>query len=213
MSGASVFYYPYDASLPLLSSAIKAVRDSAPARDRLRINALGADFDQLKTIGPIFRQRSNPKVVALFGHSLGSSQREDELLRMAKGAMSIQDALVLEVPLTDRWCLLERLALEQYGSFYFGPLAALGVPYEQQRMTFSTGQGLSAIPETVTCSIGYRGFELDGKRYRHASLAYIHLYDENAVVRAVEDAGFELLVNQLGTLDRGFAVIVARRKR
>lgn len=212
-AGAEITYYPFDASMPLLTRAIRCVLDEIPeaARDRLYMKAVLADFNHAETVDMVFRQRSSPNVVAVLGNSLACQDDELALLRQIGDRMTPDDLLVLEVPL---WSDRNVRALFESSAgltFYFGPLASLGVPFESAKMNVSTVRDLSAIPGTVSSVVSYAEVKLGGRLYRDIPLAVAHRYTESDLLDALETIGFEVFASRGGNPSGEPLVCVARR--
>lgn len=126
--------------------------------------------------------------------------------------MSGEDLLVLEVPLSPHERSPHEPVSGQEVNFYFGPLEALGLPLYLDRMTFTTAQGVSSIPNTTTCVVVYNEGEFRGISYNQIQLAHIHLYEEHAFRGMLEDVGFEILDSTVGGRNQGFLVCVVRSK-
>ncbi|HEX7246221.1 MAG TPA: L-histidine N(alpha)-methyltransferase [Solirubrobacterales bacterium] len=213
-AGAEITYYPFDASMPLLTRAIRCVLDEIPeaTRDRLYIKAVAADFNHAKTVDMVFRQRSSPNVVAVLGNSLACQDDELALLRLIGDRMTPDDLLVLEAPL---WSDGDVRALSDSSAgsaFYFGPLASLGVPFESAKMSVSTTRHLSSIPGTVSTVVSYAEVELEGHLYRDIPLAVTHSYTESDLLRALESICFEIFASRGGNPSGEPLVCVARRR-
>ena len=214
-TGADIFYYPYDISLPLVSRAIRTVREQAPsaATERLSVKAVLADFNQLNTISEVFRHRRSPNVVALLGNSLGNLENELTFLRNLKREMSSDDLLILEVRLQSSEDRPPELATPQAMRFDFGAMEHyLGLKFVANRMTVRQDTQLSSIPKTKTTVVGCRDVKVNYTTYESVSLIHIHEYDKTAFVDALEgDLDFTVVAEKLSD-DKTFLVCVVRKK-
>jgi hypothetical protein len=209
-SEVDVLYYPYDVSLPLVSQAVRQVlrRLSPSLQRRLRTKAVLADFSQLSAMGDIFRQRSSPKIVALLGNSLASLGNEMELLLKIKEAMSPEDLLLLEVRLKSGAHEERELTTSPEVLFYLGGLRALGALLDEKKMSVRVEHNLSAIQNTATCVVGYKGIQMDGYTYHDVSLAHIHSYTAEAFRDALTTVGFEVIETRLGSRNTFLTCVV-----
>ncbi|HEY5193862.1 MAG TPA: L-histidine N(alpha)-methyltransferase [Solirubrobacteraceae bacterium] len=209
--GADVTYYPYDISPVLIQHALNRVLDGAPlsASRRLQAKAIIADFEQVEMMGNLLSERPGSTVVTLLGGSFGSL--ELALLRKLKTMMSDDDLLVLEVPLAiGAGGSLEPNDL-RWRQFYFRPLEVLGLQFDEMRMTVTTTEGISQIPDATTDVISYGDIQISGRRYSEVQLGHITHYTEQGLLRTVEIAGFEILEHRTAGQSEDFVVCVARR--
>lgn len=214
-SGSDIFYYPYDISLPLVSRAIRAVRDKAPheTTHRLRIKAVLADFNHLRTVSEVFTHRNSPNVVTLLGNSLGNLEHELRFLRDLRREMSVDDLLVLEVRLKSDDGTLPELATPQALRFDFGPLEHyLGLVFDKEKMNVKREKLLSSIPNTTTTIVTCDGIDVRNSHYPEAKLIYIHEYEEQAFVTALKENYFDIVELKPGTEDERFLVCVLRKR-
>jgi TIR domain/Histidine-specific methyltransferase, SAM-dependent len=209
-SEVDVLYYPYDASLPLLSrAAAQVLRQLPPSlQHRLRTKAVLADFSQLGTIGDIFRQRSSPKIVALLGNSLASLGNEMELLLKIKEAMSPEDLLLLEVRLKSGDHEELELTTSPEVPFYLDGLRALGALLDEKKMSVRVEHNLSAIQNTATCVVGCKGIQIESYTYHDVSLAHIHSYTADAFRYALATIGFEVIESRIGSRNTFLTCVV-----
>jgi histidine-specific SAM-dependent methyltransferase/TIR domain-containing protein len=213
-AGSDVLYYPYDVSLPLVSRAIRAVckNTSKAPSSTLRIKAVLADFYHLQTLGEVFKHRDSPNVIALLGNSLGNLENELDFLHELHRAMSDDDLLVIEVRLKSDDGRLPELATPKSLRFDFGPLEHyLGLPFDEGKMDNTTEDELSSIPGATTTVVFCKGIEIPGANSDEAKLMYIHEYDEEAFLTAIEDR-FEIVEHKEGSKRRRFLVCVLRKK-
>jgi Histidine-specific methyltransferase, SAM-dependent len=210
-SDACVFYYPYDISLPLVSTAHQTVREKVEQvdADRVSIKAVLADFNYLGAISTVFNHRPAPNVISLLGNSLGNMAHERTFLRKLAGVMSQEDVLVLEVRLQLANNELHEVETEQAMRFDFGPLEYyLGMPFDPGRMKSERVSRASTIKSTkttvVTCS---------HDTYRDIKLSYIHEYERQSFTKALEDSGFEDVQYKVGGEGGKFLVCIARPKK
>lgn len=213
-SGASVFYYPYDVSLPLVSRAIRTVRtETQGSKDGLHIKAVLADFKHLGTVSEVFSHRATPNVVGLLGNSLGNLRGELKFLQDLRRQMSDEDLLILEVRLKSHEDQLPELATPQSLHFDFGPLEHyLGLTFDEAKMTFSTKRGISSIDNTDTTVVACKDLSIPGATATEAKLIYIHEYEEKAFVSAIEER-FEIVKLKPGNENERFLVCVLRKKK
>ena len=159
--------------------------------------------------GDVLLYRVSPKVLGLLGGSLGNLERELELLMKVREMMSQKDLLLLEVRLASSTNPDIELSWDRQTEFPISTLHALGLPFDPGRMTFRAEQGLSSIPKTTTCVVGYDAIELDGRRYADISLSHVHLYEEEAFIEALTTVGFEIVHCRQGGSNQDFLVCVA----
>jgi hypothetical protein len=213
-SGADVLYYPYDISLPLVSRAIRRVKQAVPsrARNNLRIKAVLADFNHLTTLGEVFQHRDSPNVVSLLGNSLGNLQQDLQFLRNLRGQMSNEDLLVLEVRLRSDSEELPELATTQALRFDFGALEHyLGLSFDQEKMIVAREEHVSSISNTVTTVVTCTEIESRGVPFDEIKLIYIHEYREQDFLEALEKIGFEIVESRHGEGEERFLVSVVRK--
>jgi hypothetical protein len=214
-SGADLFYYPYDISLPLVSKAIRNVRRKVPRRSKgtLRIKAVLADFNHLSTVNEVFNHRDSPNVIALLGNSLGNLEHDLDFLRDLREEMSEEDLLVLEVRLKQDSERLTELATVQALRFDFGPLEHyLGLTFDKDKMTIDSDHGVSAIPDTRTTIVGCKEVVFRENPPAQVKLMYIHEYISVTFLDALEANGFEVVDNRLGGGDEKFLVCVLKKE-
>jgi hypothetical protein len=214
-SGSSVFYYPYDVSLPLVSRAIRTVRTETDTAtdDGLHIKAVLADFKHLGTVSEVFRHRATPNVVSLLGNSLGNLKGELRFLQELRRQMSFDDLLILEVRLKSNEDQLPELATPQSLHFDFGPLEHyLGLPFDEAKMVFSTKRGISSIDNANTTVVACKDISIPGATAKEAKLIYIHEYEEEDFVSAIEER-FDIVKLKPGTKTERFLVCVLRKKK
>lgn len=212
--GADLLYYPYDVSLPLVSRSIRAVcKNTSPSSSStLRIKAVLADFNHLQTLGEVFEHRNSPNVIALLGNSLGNLENELGFLHELHRAMTADDLLVLEVRLKSDDGQLPELATPKSLRFDFGPLENyLGLPFDEGKMDSATEDGLSSIPNTTSTVVSCKDLKIPGADSSEAKLMYIHEYEEDAFVKALEER-FEIVEQKEGSKRRRFLVCVLRKK-
>jgi hypothetical protein len=214
-SGADLFYYPYDISLPLVSKAIRTVRRKMPraSTGQLRIKAVLADFNHLSTVNEVFNHRDSPNVIALLGNSLGNLEHDLGFLRDLRQEMSDEDLLVLEVRLSDDQARLAELSTPQALRFDFGPLEHyLGLTFDIAKMTIGTKQGVSSIPDTTTTIIGCKEVVFREREPLEIKLMYIHEYISEIFLSTLKENDFEIVEEQLAGDDEKFLVCVLRKQ-
>lgn len=213
-AGADLLYYPYDVSLPLVSRAIRAVCKGAghTGPGRLRIKAVLADFCHLQTLIEVFRHRSSPNVISLLGNSLGNLEDELGFLHELSRAMNDDDLLILEVRLKSEDGQIPELATPKSLRFDFGPLEHyLGLPFDAARMDSETEDELSSISNTTTTVVSCKGVDIPGTDADEAKLMYIHEYEEDEFLSAINEV-FDVVTHKPGSKRRRFVVCVLRKK-
>lgn len=210
--GVNLFYYPYDISLPLASRAVQHMKSrvSDGSTRNLNIKAVLADFKHFPTMRQVFRHRASPNVVMLLG-TLGNFDRELAFLRELRDTLDFADLIVLEVRLRsadDSEELISEVSLRHD----FGPLEYyLGVPFDRSLMNVVSREGISAIPNTQTVMVTRQNLPLNGEVIPEVRLQYVHLYEPNSFLEAVEETGFELIYDFVDNT-RTFLECLLRRK-
>lgn len=215
-SGADLFYYPYDISVPLVSKTVRAVREQARRNsiERLRMQAVIADFSYLDSVSKVFTDSASPNVYALLGNSLGNIADEIGFLRRLKEQMSNEDLLLLEVRLKSGEMRVnsEKRVKEVMSvpamRFDFGSVEHyLGLSFSPDRMTARHETDLSSIQSTVTTVVACKH-----ESYGEIKLSYIHEYEERNMLDALTSVGFQMVASRSED-GEGSLVCVARKMR
>ncbi|MGI8800786.1 MAG: L-histidine N(alpha)-methyltransferase [Solirubrobacteraceae bacterium] len=195
-AAATVRYHALDASPILAVEALTRILvNDALAAAAVAASAVVARFTDLPALRPIYAADEAANLVMLLGNTLGNLADERGLLRMLHAhAMKEDDLLLLEVtlakPETDEIAALGELA--SIRRFNFAPLAAVGVPYRPENLTYRMAAGRSTIPGTRTVVAAYRELELEDEVIPAAEIAYVHRYEAAAVVELLARTGFDL---------------------
>jgi uncharacterized SAM-dependent methyltransferase len=189
---APLRYFALDASPILATQAMTRVLVAEDlTRAGVQAAALAARFEDLPALRPLYEAADAVNVVMLLGSTLGNLADEEGLLSLLATTLRPQDLLLLEVTLqkpgTDEIAALgDPLTVRR---FNHEPLAALGVPFEPDHMTYRMATGRSTIRDTVTVVANYRDFVVDRQPVASADLAYLHRYEADAILEALSTAG------------------------
>lgn len=215
MLGASsdqqVHYYALDTSSILACQAMtRFLTNDALAGRAVEASALVGRFDDLPALRPAFERDAGVNVVMLLGNTLGNLADERGLLESIHEST---DLLLLEVTLqkpgTD-----EIASLGDYDSirrFNFEPLAALGLEFAPDELTYRLATDRSTIPGTLSIVASYANFVLDGRRVASADLAYVHRYTAEAIPTVLAEAGFSACGSPWFGPDRRAMLVLARK--
>jgi hypothetical protein len=213
-SGVDLTYYPYDISERLLITAVSTVVQETKQNDqnRLHINAVQADFDNLSEMDALFKYRPTPSVFSLLGNDIAMVDDERQFFGAIRDMMSSEDLIFLEVPLE----VDERQTIEDFPdselSFFFGPLSDLGVRFDAKQIGLAQERGLSRVKGTTTQVVKYSDVQLDGQFYSDICLARIHLYVGENFMSLLAEMGFDVIYsNESNRLAGQSLVCVARR--
>jgi hypothetical protein len=108
-----------------------------------------------------------------------------------------KDLLLLEVrlrpePSADPVPHLTRVAWPASHRFDYGPLELLGVPYDEDLLTYKLELDRGTIRGTDTIVARYAQARVDGRHFDEIDLSYVHRYNEEALLAATTRAGFKV---------------------
>ena len=205
-----VYYYPFDLSIDLLKTSIKEVCESELNKDHLKIKAICADFSDLREFKPIFDYRPQPNIYSLLGNTLGNLSAELDFLKSVKGAMNLEDYLILEVRLKEGWGDAAPGGKEERRKkFNFAPLAQLGIKFSNQKLRYvESDVAITQIRGTRTIQGIYGPYRLDKENYRTQVCAINH-YDLLELCSAAAGIGFEV-VEKFESDDKAVGIVILR---
>jgi hypothetical protein len=190
------FYYPFDISANMITSAIRNIYTQSDIASRLHVKAAVMDFgSNLRSFSPVYQFRAEPNVFLLLGNTLGNFKDETIILQQIKRAMFQDDYLLLEVK-TRR---SEKLDLGGSEALYrlldFTPLDALGVQFQQQKFKYDILSNVSTIEGTSTIVATYTDFiaPINYERYDTVYLSYVHEYVPSSLRKVIERLKFRIL--------------------
>lgn len=201
---ADMYYYPFDISPTMISSAIHTVTYTKAISDSLKIKAIVADFGKtLKSFAPVYQYRPETNIFSLLGNTLGNIENETSFLDKIRQAMFTGDILMVEVRLLSEKPADIGGSLALNKSFDFTPLDILGIEYDEEKLKYSTLSTRSQIPNTRTIVATYNKFRMpsDENIVDSAYLSYVHEYDHEALRSVIEDLKFEILNTFINTTD------------
>jgi uncharacterized SAM-dependent methyltransferase len=202
-SQSDMYYYPYDISPSMISSAIGAISTNARLRSRLKVKAVVADFNMLKLFEPVYQYRPETNIFTLLGNTLGNIENETNFLDQIKRAMFTDDILIVEV----RAKTTEKTRPDSIGGsfetnkkFDFTPLDFISVHFEDEKLSYEPAENRSNIPGSKTVMACYSNFYIPGEinKIDAALLSYIHEYDPEQLKRVIESVGFKILKTFFG---------------
>lgn len=201
------YYYPFDINPEMITTAVRTVTTEKRLSDRLRIKAIIADFVALDVFRPVFEFRTHTNVLSLLGNTLGNMMDDRGFLEHCHASFtSSNDLLLLEVKTTGSEGQLGDP--ERNKRFDFGPLETLGIPYDENRITYLRGPVRGTIPNGKTTVATYDEVEYEGRVYKDVKLSYVHEYDLPSVERVLGEIGFRV-INRYD--NRHSAVLLLRR--
>jgi hypothetical protein len=205
------FYYPVDISERMIGKAIKTITADRALKNRFRIKGVHADFAKLSLFRPVVDYRPEPNIFLLLGNTLGNIQNEVSFLEKIRTAMHEDDILVLEVRLRTGDHFEPGGNLEDNQGLSFAPLAAIGVPFEEQLLEYRPEEAASQIPKTMTIAGYYRRAIIRGRTYKEIFLNCVNHYDRDELRRQL--VGPRLHFEILRVLDNGKLGLFIARKR
>jgi uncharacterized SAM-dependent methyltransferase len=192
------FYYPFDISSNMVAKTMERIARDRVIRDGLaQAKAVIAHFDSLPIFRPVYQYREGPNVLILLGNMLGNFSDDFGFLRrLHDRAMLQEDVLLLEVRLRSHTEELEDMAqhhtLQAATRFDFGPLELLGVPFQEDKLSYSFEPDRGTIRGSDTIVAQYADAVVDGRHFRNIDLSYVHRYEEEGFLSEVRRAGFRV---------------------
>ena len=194
------FYYPFDISANMVAKTMSRIAADSDVRRGLdQVKAIIADFGSLPIFKQIYQFRQGPNVLALLGNLLGNFADDFGFLRRLRDrAMFDGDLLLLEVRLRSEASenSLKVLAQAPWSTsrrFDFGPLELLGVPFEDEKLTYAFEPDRGTVRGTDTIVAQYEEATVNRRKFYNIDLSYVHRYDEQLLIAEVQRAGFTLV--------------------
>jgi hypothetical protein len=190
----SVFYYPIDVSLPMLSAAQRTILQDVSLQRRVRIKAIHSDFVNITAFRPVFDYRPEPNLFLFLGNTLGNIQDEINFLQRVRSAMHPGDVLILEVRLRTGQLVLGGRTEDQNG-LSFSALRILRVPYTPDRLVHRVEDTVSQIPGTQTVATLMHDVEVGDETYDEVFLSCVNYYDRDELRKKLTGTtlNFEIL--------------------
>jgi len=200
---SDIYYYPYDISPSMISTAIGTVSTTERIRNRLKVKAVVADFNMLKLFEPVYQYRPETNIFTLLGNTLGNIENETNFLDQINRAMFPGDFLIVEVRAkTAQEAITDNIggSFETNRKFDFTPLDFIGVHYEDKKLSYQSAQNRSNIPGSKTVMASYSNFHIPGEpnQIDSAYLSYIHEYDPDQLATVMKNLGFDVLKTFFG---------------
>jgi hypothetical protein len=188
-----LYYYPYDINTLMIEESIRTIAADRTVKNCTKIKAIASDFESLPRFKPVYQYRAEPNVFSLVGNTLGNMEKDHAFLtQLYKTAMLENDILILEVRILSDKKVIGSVEVNKV--FDFGPLDALGVPYDSNKLTYNTEEkSISNIPGTETTVAIYEEVDIAGKKYNPVQLSYIHLYSPEKLENVLKNVGFEII--------------------
>jgi Histidine-specific methyltransferase, SAM-dependent/TIR domain len=197
--GGVVFFYPYDINPNMVAKTMARVsRDPVLRTDLGQVKSVVAHFDFLANFKEVYQYRKGPNLLMLLGNMLGNFSDDYRFLNfLYSRAMEAEDLLLLEVrlrpdPSEDPVPGLVGEAWTTSRRFDYSPLELLGVPYDEQLMTYSVEADRGTIRGSDTIVGRYRRAQVDGRTFQDVDLSFVHRYDEKRLQEAIERVGFSV---------------------
>ena len=184
----SLYYYPYDISLYMLSNAIRSVANDSYLRKRIKIKATCADFRELDSLKYVYNYRKEPNLLLLLGNTMGNQSHEIEFLSHLRAGMYDKDILILEIRLINEYDM-EPSGSDKLNKFNFTPLEVLGYSYKKECISYPVSKIGAEIDGTINYTATY--IDRDISQYPIILNNYKR-YEKKKVKRALEDAGFNV---------------------
>jgi histidine-specific SAM-dependent methyltransferase len=207
---ANLFYYPFDISHSLISTAVHTVSNDYELRPQIKVKAILGDFARLQDFSPVYDFRSAPNIFSFLGNTLGNISQEVVFLQKTKTAMRTGDVLLLEVRLKTDVIRAGGRDDDQYG-LSFAPLAMLGVPFERSKFQSREESSVSQISRTKTLAVHYKSAQIGHERFQDIFLSCVNYYDRGELKQVLE--GTTLNFEVLDIVEGDLMVIFVLRKR
>lgn len=197
--GGVVFFYPYDINPNMVAKTMARVsRDPVLRTDLGQVKSVVAHFDFLANFKEVYQYRKGPNLLMLLGNMLGNFSDDYGFLSfLFSRAMEAEDLLLLEVRLRPDASEdpVPSLARETWSStrrFDYSPLELLGVPYDEQLLTYSVEPDRGTIRGSDTIVSKYAHAYADGRAFQDVDLSFVHRYNEVRLQEAIERVGFSV---------------------
>lgn len=204
-----IYYYPVDISDTLIEEAVKNSTGKGINKSRIKTRALLADFNQLLELQKVYEERPANNVFSVLGNTIGNSDEAD-LISSIADSMLTGDVVMIEINVGEGDVNDKMLRELDNLHHDFAPLASLGIPFDENLLTYTKITGESVIDGTNSILAQYAEAQIDGDMISDVKLSIVHHYDLDQFKKTIEERmNVETVYDHIRD---GVGVIVAQRK-
>lgn len=209
-TGEYIYYYPVDISDTLIEATVKNSIAKGINKERIRSKAVLADFNQLSDLKRVYEERPASNVFSVLGNTIGNAD-EDALISSIADAMFPGDVVLIEINVGDLDINDPMLREPDNLHHDFAPLASLGVPFNEELITYNKIEGESVIDGASSVLATYKEADIDGDTVKDVKLSIVHHYDLEKFKSKIEE---RMNVETVYAHAKdGVGIIVAQRKK
>lgn len=180
-----IYYYPVDISDTLIEAAVKNSAGRGISKNKLKMKALLADFNQLVQLQKFYEERTEYNVFSVLGNTIGNAD-ESDLIKSISDSMLPGDVVLIEINIGSIDLNDPLLRTEDNMKHDFAPLASLGIQLDSNLLEYTIENTYSIIDGTCSLLAKYREAEIDGDNVKDIKLSIVHHYNFEKFKNTIE---------------------------